>query len=118
MSGSGNGNRVFAEWLRDDRYRSRYSVRRDECGVWRIRGRLGEIEPYGLSRDGTTVDTLCCFLRCKNGRDAARLRKRLPGYCRVTRRGKGDTDLLIAFPEKWLDEMAEIVGAYRRRAAG
>ena len=119
MSGAMNGrNRVFSDWLRRDEYRSRYSVHRDECGVWRIRGRLGDIEPYALSRDGTRVVSLCCFMRCKRARDAARLRKRLPGYCRVTKRGKGDTDLLIAFPEKRLDEMAEVLGAYHRRAAG
>ena len=113
MSTLRDEDRLLFDWLRRDEYRRRYSVRRDECGMWRIRCRLGDIQPFGLNRTRSAVSKLCAFLTFRRPRDAARLRKRLPGYCRVTRRGKGDTELLIAFPENRLDEIADILGAYR-----
>ena len=66
-------DRLLFDWLGRDEYRRRYGVRRDECGMWRIRCRLSGIQPLGLNRKRTGVSRLGAFANCRTGRHAALL---------------------------------------------
>lgn len=106
-------DRLFCNRLRDEQYRRVYRVSRGEDGIYGIACRRGDIEPYSLNEEGTAVDMLCCCLEFRSKQAKTYGAKKIPSYCTVTQ--EGDRDLVFSFPLERLNEVATIVGAYRRQ---
>jgi hypothetical protein len=94
----------FNTMLSAPEYKDQYRIRRGEDGIWGIVCRDGDIEPYSLTE-------LSCYV--ERPVTVARLIAKLPEYCTVTQGGQ--TDVVFKFPIEKLDEIAEIVCAYKRR---
>jgi len=95
---------AFDNFLHGPDFRQ-YRTRKDECGIWEIECRHGNIQPYSMD-----LKWLCAYIVI---RFPGALIARLPAYCIETQRGTGE--IIFKFPTDRLSEVAPLIHARRRR---
>jgi hypothetical protein len=89
----------FNEMLNTPEIRKKYKVQKGEDGTYEIPCRSsGDIEPYSLTE-------LCCYSKV--------IKKNLPVYCKITQ--QCSREMVFKFPFAKLDEIAELVGARKKK---